>query len=550
MSNVKTKKAADRKIDSSVDVTLKNLIKLREAEETGLRSEALKQALLPVQPFTGKDATDEAKQKRIARSKKDFWYFDKVYFPEELYDNYAPPNNFHHEVKDICELQDMKAHFLVGPRFHAKTLTIKKYVYWAFLFGKRHFIGLGSETLTTPKKLVLDLMYTFSMNQRIANDYKLEWLEENTENIYARSIHNPSGTYIFTVSLEKSARGLTRDFRRPDFVWLTDFENMTSSLTKEAVQNRYDVINEIRGSLSPDSIVLLDLNNFDPDTLTNKLILEQEKGFLSDNVVLHLYQAWDEKTKKPLWPERFPADTEAELKKLCKPRDDYDWAGNFQRKPRKKSGDIFPSDFYQTINRSELPKDIMSVIYTDPNTSLKNKGDTTGITNLGFSPSQNKLFILYGRCRSYFRSNELLTDAAEMMKKSNKINDCISLNFDGNVTQESVWSNNILNFTQIKGIPYPNVKFRKYTIDALATNVVDKWKAGEIYFVDDFAPPDEKEEYLKQTFGFSLKKAKKKDDAPDSLIGAYTSLIEEGLGFLFDDDPGMVSISTRKVKRI
>ena len=546
----RTKKETIKKVSSPVDVTLLNLIKLREREQTDLRSEALKQSLLPVQPFTGKDATEEAKLKRIAKSKKDFWYFDKTYFPEDLYDDYAPPNNFHHTVKDICDLKDMKAHFIIGPRFHAKTLTIKKYVYWAFLFGHRHFIGLGSETLTTPKKLVLDLMYTFSMNQRIQHDYKLEWMEENTESIFARSVHNPAGTFIFTVSLEKSARGLTRDFRRPDFVWLTDFENMTSSLTKEAVQNRYDIINEIRGSLSPYSIVLLDLNNFDPDTLTNKLLQEKEKGLLSENVIVHFFQAWNEKLKKPLWFERFPAESESELKRLLKPRDEYDYAGNFQGKPLKKSGDIFPSDFYQEIERTDLPKDILSVIYGDPNTSLKDKGDTTGVTNLGFSPSKNQLFVLYGKCKSYFRSNDLLTDIAEMKRKSDKCSDCISINLDGNVTQESVWTNNILNFTQIKGIPYPNVKFRKYNIDALATNVEDKWKAGEIYFVKDFAPPDEREEYLKQTFGFRLKKANKKDDAPDSLIGAYTSLIEEGLGFLFDDDPGMISVSTRKVKRI
>ena len=546
MSKVKRTNA----VLTPADITLKNLIKLREQEQTSLKSEELRKMLLPVQPFPESELTDESRQKRITRSKKDFWYFDKIYFPKELYDDYAPPNKFHCSIKDTCELQDMKAHFLIGPRFHAKTLTIKKYLYWAFLFGKRHFIGIGSETLNAPKKLMLDLMYTFSMNQRLAYDYKLDWMEESTESIYARSIHNPVGTALFTVSLEKSARGLTRDFKRPDFVWITDFENKTSSLTKEAIQNRYEVVNEIRGSLSPSGIVLLDLNNFDPETLTNQLVLEKEKGILSENVAIHFFQAWDEKKKEPLWPERFPAKTEAELKKLCKPLDEYDWAGNYQGKPRKKSGDIFPDTFYQTVKRSELPEDVMSVIYADPNTSLKGKGDTTGITNLGYSPTENKLFIIYARCKSYFRSNELLSDALEMLDKSNKCNQCISLNFDGSVTQESVWTNNILNFAQIKNVMYPNVKFKKYNIDALATNLEDKWKAGEVYFVEDFAPPDERDEYKKQYFGFRLKKANKADDAPDSAIGAYTSLVEEGIASVFSGTVGMMSVSNRKVKRI
>lgn len=533
-----------------VDVTLKNLIKLKEQEQTSLKSEELRKMLLPVKPFPESELTEEAKQKRIAKSKKDFWYFDKVYFPPELYDDYAPPGKFHKEVVRITDSTDKKAHIIVGPRDSAKTLTIKKKFYYDFLFGRRRYMGVGSETLDTPKSIVLDLMYAFLNNERLAYDYKLDWMEENTDRLYARSIHNPQGTFVFTLSADRSARGKTREFSRPDYVWLTDFENKTSSLTKEAVENRNDRLNEIRGSLTQNSCIVMDANNFDPDCLVNQYVTEKEKGLLSDQIEIHFYQAWNEKTKEPLWPERFPAKSESEMKKMFKPLDDYDWAGNGQGKPRKKSGDIFPNDFYQTIKRSELPKDIMSVIYADPNTSLKSKGDTTGITNLGYSPSENKLYILYARCKSYFRSNELLSDALEMLDKSNKCNQCISLNFDGNVTQESVWTNNILNFAQIKNVMYPNVKFKKYNIDALATNLEDKWKAGEVYFVEDFAPPDEKEEYKKQFFGFKLKKANKVDDAPDSAIGAYTSLVEEGIASVFSGTVGMMSVSNRKVKRI
>ncbi|HBO60538.1 TPA: hypothetical protein DD449_02560 [Candidatus Berkelbacteria bacterium] len=98
---------------------------------------------------------------------------------------------------------------------------------------------------------------------------------------------------------------------------------------------------------------------------------------------------------------------------------------------------------------------------------------------------------------------------------------------------------------------FPNVKFKKYKVDALATNVEDKWKQNKIFFPPGFAETEEGKEFLKQFFGFRLKKANKTDDAPDAVISAYTLLVEEGLAYLLSGvDDKIFSVTKKRIQRI
>jgi len=517
------------------------------------KKEELKNALLKVKPFSKNESTKEAVANRIERA-RDFWYFDRVYFPKTMYDadDYAPPGKFHKEIVALSDLHDQKAHLILGPRNHAKTAMLKKKAVHTFLYGTRKFMAIGSETLETPKSYLLDIIYMIDYNDRILNDFNLHWHEKSTEKLFATSDINPGGTFVTTLSEEKSSRGKQRLMNRLDFILLTDFENLTSSLTAEALEKRVDRINEMRGSLTKDGTLVWEANNTHVDYLSNQLLEEQDNGLISENFVVHLYAAWDESRharQKALWYSRFPANTEDELKQMLKPKDDLDWSGNFQQRPRRKSGDIFPDTYYSEWE--VLPDDVQSVIWTDPNTSEKGKGDTTAMPCLGFSSSMQKYYVTDARCRSYFHSNELLTDIIELQDRQSRMGVLvITLGMDGNVNQESNWKNNIFNFTQIHKVPYPTVLFRKYKVDALAVNLESVWKENRILFPPGFAKTEEGKKFLKQFFGFRLKVAGKKDDAPDAMICAYTLLIELGIGFILDDTPLIITYSNRKVRRV
>lgn len=541
-----------------LEETLKNLKgwatdeqELHQLQEAIKQQEELKKLLQPVKAFPDSELTEVAKNKRLKKASKEFWFFDKTYFPPEIYEDYAAPSFFHKDIISIASLKDKKAHVFHGPRDGGKTITMKKYIIWAFLFGKRKLMAVASQTLTTPHAFLLDVIYLVDTNERIAADFsnsagesELFWSEKSTERLYARSRWNPQGTFVSTISEGRSARGLQRMLSRPDFIYVTDFENLESSFTNEAIEKRLDRLNEMRTTLSQSGTLLWEGNNFDVDCAMNRIRTDSERNILTEEYVFHHHPAWSESRKeKNFWPAKYKAQTLEELKKIIQPKDEYDWLGNYQGTPEARSGEIFPNQHFNTFRLSDIPKDVIAVVYVDQNLSLKRKGDTTAITCFGFSPSSQKYYVPKIRCKSYDVSNDLLTDLLEVFFGFDKRLDNACIGMDGNVSQESVWTNNITNFTIITGYPYPYVVFKRYNVDNLATPVEDLYKQGVILFEENISKTEEGKTYLKQFHNFRLKKANKKDDAPDSLICAYTLLSELGYAYLVDNSkPFMLTI--------
>ncbi len=523
----------------------------RDAEETAKRRKELDELLKPVPPFPEDERTPEAKQKRIDRAKDDFFYFDSVYFPKEMYPDYNDPGWFHKELMIFSEQHDKMAHIIAGGRGTAKTAFFKKKFVHAFLFGSRRYMLFGSDTLAPAANALLDMYYLLTTNERIIYDFDLQWHEGSSESLFARSSVNARGTYIGTLSAERSSRGKQRGFvLRPDYIFISDFENETVSLTRESVEKRIARLNEMRTSLADDGTLIWEGNNFDENCAMNYLFREEELGILSEQFMMHRYPAWSDKrpkNRRSIWPERYPATTEAEMKTFCKPKDDHDWVGNFQQEPKAKSGDIFPDANYHEW--TELPKDIRGVIWTDPNCSLKDKGDTTAIGSVGFSAKMQKFYITSGRCKSYSDPNQLLHDLLTMKREERNRVTIISLGFDGNVAQESTWTNNVLNYSRLHNFPFPFIEYKKYKVDDLSTTVESEWKADKFLFPPGFRKTEEGKRFTDQIFSFRTKKAARKDDAPDALISAVELLQEHGIVSALGDGPSIVSVSKRTIRR-
>lgn len=544
---------------STADILLKQLEDQKrsnqelatEEQQRALRLE-IEEQMRVVIPFAEKERTAEAVKARLKRSAEDFFFWDQTYFPAAMYDEYFPPGWFHKEIVRIMDLTDKKAHVMHGPRDSGKTGTAKKKFLYNFLHGKRHYQLFGSETLAPAQTAIVDMLFLLETNERLKFDYKLQWNEASSENLFARSVSNPAGTYVGALSEDRSSRGKQRAFfLRPDLIYLTDFENKTSSFTKDAIEKRILMVNEMRTSLSSKGTLFWEGNNFSVDCAMNYLFTEQERGVLSEEFVLHKHAAWDPSRKgnaRSIWFERFPAKTEAEMKKMCAPMDDHDWDGNFQGSPTEKSGDIFPDTFYQEWK--ELPPDLRGVIFLDPNCSLKSKGDSTAVTCLAFSIMYQKYFITSARCKSYSDPNLLIKDFL-ILRAAEKVREIsiIAQAFDGNVSQESNWTNFLLNFSQIHQMPLPFIEFKKYRVDDLASVAENEWKASKFLFPPGFRKTEEGKRYTDQLFKFKTKKAKGKDDAPDSLISALELMQEYHINLLAGNLPGFVSVSKKNISR-
>ena len=489
----------------------------------GFASEAdLKASLQQSLPWSDQERTEKARLKRIAAVKDNFWAFDKLYFPVDMYEaGWFAPNRMLKSI--VGQLTEPGVHVNFGPREHGKTVTAKKGLVWLLMTGRLTIAGVYAETLPKAWNILNDIFTLINENERLKYDYKPEFAESNSDQFKFRT--TAKGTiskwrYCATFSEGRSVRGFTRLFGRPQLIIGDDVETLESSMATEPVEQRVRKIAETIKSLHTDKGTFLILgNDFDRRSALHRLKIEQEHGLLAPNWRVYSWAAWDK--GRPLWHSRYKADTESELIKILQPKDEADWQANFMQNPVPPEGMLFKRSHYQEYDR--LPKDAKGIVFCDPNLSKKGRGDTTSIVALLYSAETLKYYIGAARCKSYSDSNMLLND---VLRLKGDFKNIATIGFDGNVSQESTWSNNVRNWCRINNAPYPHIEYKRYRVDDLAKNLQAAYEAGDILFPPLFGQSEEGAMFLAQFFGFAGKHANKKDDAPDDLISAF-ELIHE-----------------------
>ncbi len=477
-----------------------------------------KKLLEPAQPFSPPEMTDSARQKRLASGMKDFWKFDEFYFTSEMYsDGYSKPAQFHKDIIKFMQCQGVDV--ILGARKHGKTATAKKGFVWLIL-NKIKFGATLSSTLPVSRNILADIAELLH-NPRIQFDYQIEFIEENADQITFRLAGKRGLKRIIALSEGRSARGATFGFARPEFVLCDDIETLQSPLSAQHTESRINLISETFHSLSKMGSILILGNNFDERCALNRLLIEQNEGILDKNWRVHRYPAWD---GKPLWKERFPVKSENELKEMLKCRTESEWLAEFQQTPAPPDGIIFRRPEKLPIWTS-IPADARGVIYCDPNLAKKGRGDSTAVVSLLYSPSTDNYYISDFVCKSFSDSNKLLDAIFKMKSEHHR-----AIGFDGNVNQESTWTNNVRNWCQLKGIPFPRIQYCKYHTDELAKNIQGAWNDGKILLQENIAFSEEGKRFLTQIFAFQGKKANLADDAPDALICAFELIHERKIG--------------------
>ncbi len=491
-----------------------------------------KNRFVAIDSFPESENLNNKRIPRINKAKLDFWFFDKTYFLKNMYsDGYSNPAIFHKEMVKLMSKPGIIV--FLGPRKHGKTALAKKYFVWLLLSGKINFAGTLSQTLTTSRNILSDIFSLIADNNRILNDFKPEFEEANADQLTFKTDISNSKIRVMAFSEGRSVRGATCLFDRPQFILCDDLETRQSALGEEQRNARIKMINEAFHSMSEKGTLAVIGNNFDERCALNRLVIEHNEGLLSDHISVHIYKAWD---AKPLWPERFPAKSEDELKSMLKVSDQSEWLAEFQQSPTPPDGFIFQR-LTPLPTFSFIPDDAKGVLYCDPNLAKKSRGDTTAIVSLLYSASNDKYYIEMPVCRSFSDSNKLLEEVLKL--KTNKHR---AIGFDGHVSQESTWSNNIRNYCKIKSIPFPYVIYCRYNVDELAKNIQGVWNEGRILLPDNIYNSDDGKRFLTQVFAFAGKKANLYDDAPDALICAFELLHERRLGKKYSSSIKPISI--------
>jgi hypothetical protein len=476
------------------------------------------------EPWSSSEMTEDKRKARVKRALIDYDYFDKTYFPEDMYNGGKESSNA--MIDDIIKSFEVPGvHIFCGPRGHGKTVTAKKKFIHELLNFSIDIGGTYSEDLDNAQNLLRDIAFLILENDRIKYDFNpiVRVLNEDKfQFMTARPECSKQWRYLQAFSSKRSVRGYTRVFKRPRKILGDDIETLDSSMTAEAVEHRLKRIGETYDSLTGnDAVFIILANNFDTRSAINQLKNDYKNGILVKGWKFHLYKAWND--GKPLWSKFKKAKNEAQFKAMLNVRSESDYQGNYQQNPIPPEGILFKREFYKEFEK--LPDDVRGVSYVDPNLSKKGKGDTTAMANMLYSPSTGFFYVPDALCQSYSDSDKLLNDVLKITYSTKNI---YALGFDGNVNQESIWTNNIKQWCYKHQVPFRRVEYKRYNVDLLAKNFQYAWNEGLILFAQDFAKSKQGEKFLNQVFSFSGKKANKTDDAPDVLISLFEFIHERG----------------------
>lgn len=467
-------------------------------------------------------------EKRIAKAMNDFFYFDRMYFPEEYHrQGYYKPGVLHYEM--LKKSLEPGIHWFGTFRNLAKTTYLKKIRIWQLLTGRIYIAAIMSETMPKAENFVSSIGLALKDNERIKKDFEIEIDRFNQNMLRFTSKFVKGYSYYLPYSLQANARGDNVKIERPDVMDFDDIETNRLNNTEANTTKRLESILEAYRSCKENANMLGVGNNIHPKCLFNRLKILQEKGKRDGLIIVYPYPVWSNKITEftpylgSVWQSKYKADNIDEMRKLINPQDEVEWS-QAMCNPLLKSGDKFPRELLKTYKEATLPSDAFGPAYCDPNMSLKGQGDTTAMLALLYSRSMDKYYVYKPKCKSYSNSNDLLMDYLTMFDSRIQI-----MGMDGNVNQESSWNNNIRNFTLTKGIPLPPIIFFRYSVDNISNHASAAYKEGKILFPEEYIQTDEGKEFMNQIFTFISKKENSVDDAPDGLVCVYQIGHERGM---------------------
>lgn len=488
----------------------------------------------PITAF--KDNSEKARKLRIKKAMKNFWEFDRIYFPPEYHkQGFYEPGVLHHTIFD--KTLENGIHWFGTFRNLAKSAYLKKIRIWYLLTGRASIGAITGETLDKSRNFVKAIENILEYNQRIKSDFNIEIDISNDKMLRFSSSEVDGFSYYMPYSLDANARGDNVDINRFDFMDFDDLETNRMNFTEFNTNKRMRQIIEAYRSCKDNANMIGLGNNIHPKCLFNRLKKAQEKGEKIGLITVYPFPVWSNEMTKytpyvgSVWFNKYKAQSKEEMMIMINPQDDVEKA-EADCNPILKSGHIFPKEYLRTYYQNELPSDAFGPAFCDPNLSEKGLGDTTGMAGLLYSRANDLYYVYKPLCKSYSDSNFLLLDYLKMFDHRIQI-----MAMDGNVNQESQWRNNIRNFIALNRIPLPPIIFCKYTVDMISQHLSAIYKQGKLRFPVEYLETEEGQEAIEQFYTFGSKKENGKDDFPDCLISAYQLGMERGM-FIPNDVSG------------
>lgn len=311
------------------------------------------------------DITEEERERVINKSAKDFFYFAKKVFPE--YCTY-PFSDLHRDIHSFSNERERLVHCVYGPPESGKTSIMRVEKIWQALY-KKHYIIKITETMALTLVDLESIRLEFEQNPRIRflyGDLKTtgRWDQEAFK--IAPTTFNKRGCWFEGFAFDKPPTGRLREEFRPDLADIDDLENYKRSGNIKISREKLQFINnDVIPRMANDAPIIWFGNNA-RKTMASNIIVEmeeQQRKYEYPAFRIHLYPAFNRRTKKALWKERYDFDDEEKMR-LSFGVGMMTWQGNYMQNPVVPEGTEFKRAHWREYKR--LPDDAYGIIMCDP----------------------------------------------------------------------------------------------------------------------------------------------------------------------------------------
>jgi predicted phage terminase large subunit-like protein len=321
-------------------------------------------------PF--KDASPQARDERLRRSRQEDGYFAKAYLPHYFS---RPSPDFHKEIYDFVRVEDEPV-FIAAPREHAKSTIVSfETPIEDICLERKRFIIIASDTEDLAADFNVFIKLELEENERIKADFgSLKGPQWSDADFTTRN-----GIRVKARGRGQRVRGLRNRQYRPDRVVIDDLENdknvRNPKLTKETVNW---ILTAVMGSLERNfSMMMIGTILAKNSVLSWFMNAKDDEG--NPLYLSRVYRAILE-DGAPLWPDKWPL---SRLEKKKRQIGSINFNQEFMNDPRDEEG-MFREEWIRSYYPEEIAgRRLRIYTYLDPSMENGASNDYKAMLTLG-----------------------------------------------------------------------------------------------------------------------------------------------------------------------
>ncbi len=328
------------------------------------------------------------KEQRLFLAGESFGLFALYYFSHYFEYSLA---DFHYEMIDDLErlinTDDIRELAFIMFRESAKTTLSKIFLVWLVAHKRYKYINVDSFDKENSERILFDIAYELSNNQRFLNDYGILYSrKKGIDEVKQTKINNfvtENGVRVEAHSTQESVRGRLHLNQRPDFLLLDDFETNKTKDSQAYTKQVRDHISEAMGGMAPNGRILY-LGNYITELGNVQFLMDRAKT--DKRIKIHNVPIMDSQ-ETPLWGAKY-ARSDEEAKKMGKVSIEdkerqlgsYVFSYEMMNKPIDDKLAEFKKEYISYITEEEVrTKDTLCFISLDTAVSEKESADYTGV---------------------------------------------------------------------------------------------------------------------------------------------------------------------------